>query len=137
MSFTNLINKNAKAEYFYRVSEFLMVFGKEKKSFSTTKDFKGDNLPKLRIEAEEYLAERQKGIEERGHFYDAKLVPPDTKISMEAEHSAYSIHLILVVDSANEEEENILYGEDAETIEESESVEKLIYQELGFEPLPH
>ena len=114
--------------YFYRVSEFLMTLGSERKSFSDTKDFKDTDLLKARSEALAYYFERHNGIQAREQFFGKQLVTPNAEFDNE-QSACFSINLYLVEFYSSEDEMEHDIFEDENSFEN----ERYILESLGLE----
>jgi hypothetical protein len=107
--------------YFYRVSEYVTTFEKEK-SYSNIKDFKTGTLKECKVEAEKYYNERMQGFRSgKAKFFLPFESPTNFK---KGENAAFSLTLAIVeYYHDNDYTEYVLLGEDEQTCADSREVE--------------
>ncbi len=122
-----LINRNlgiTNPQYFYRVTEYVTTFGKDKdrnQPFTHHQDFKGSDLLKCRKEAANFYHQRLNGLKSSSYFLPFA-APENFKIGI---NSAFSIMLYLVEFYSDDNYfEHCLIGEDEQTISQSIEIEK-------------
>lgn len=124
-------------EFFYRVTEYVTTFNKDKganEPFENVTEFKDHNLSKCRDEAVKWYNDRLAGLEKEGKYFLPFASPKDFK---EGENAAFSINLALVEvslveDSEVVEIEHYLAGESEEDIQEGREQEEMLFKALAL-----